>query len=119
MPFFDQSAETMPRAQLSSLQYQKLRAMLEGVWERNAFYTAKLKTAHLTPEEIRSLDDLRCLPLTTKNEIVCDQLDHPPFGTNTTYPLKSYIRFHQTSGMTGSPFRVLDTEESWDWWARC
>ena len=119
MPFFDQTTETMPRSQLRSLQYQKLRAMLEGIWERNAFYTAKIKAANLTPDDIRSLDDLRCLPFTTKHEIVGDQFAHPPFGTNTTYPLKSYIRFHQTSGTTGSPFRVLDTEESWDWWGRC
>ena len=119
MPFFDQATETMPRSQLNTLQHQKLRAMLEGTWERNVFYTAKIKAAHLTPDDIRSLDDLRCLPFTTKHEIVGDQLAHPPFGTNTTYPLKSYIRFHQTSGTTGSPFRVLDTEESWDWWGRC
>jgi len=119
MPFFDQTTETMPRPQLSSLQYQKLRVMLEGIYERNAFYTAKIKAANITPDDIRSLDDLRRLPITTKHEIVGDQLAHPPFGTNTTYPLKSYIRFHQTSGTTGVPFRVLDTEESWDWWGRC
>ena len=119
MPFFDQTTETMPRSQIKLLQYQKLRAMLEEIWERNTFYTQKFKAAQITPGDIRSLDDLHLLPLTTKHEIVSDQLAHPPFGTNTTYPLKSYIRFHQTSGTTGVPFRVLDTEESWHWWGRC
>jgi phenylacetate-CoA ligase len=119
MPFFDQAVETMPRAQLNALQHQKLRTMLEGIWERNAFYTAKLKAAHLAPDDLRSLDDLRRLPFTTKHEIVGDQLAHPPFGTNLSYPIQAYIRFHQTSGTTGVPFRVLDTEESWDWWGRC
>jgi phenylacetate-CoA ligase len=119
MPIFDQATETLPRPQLDSLQHQKLKSMLEGIWERNAFYTTKIKAAHLAPDDIRSLDDLRRLPFTTKHEIVSDQINNQPFGTNTTYPLKSYIRFHQTSGTTGSPFRVLDTEESWAWWGRC
>lgn len=109
----------MPRSKMGLLQYQKLRAMLEEIWERNAFYTEKIKAAHLAPDDIRSLDDLQRLPLTTKYEIISDQLAHPPFGTNTTYPLNAYIRFHQTSGTTGVPFRVLDTAESWDWWGRC
>ena len=44
----------------------------------------------------------------------------PPYGTNLTYPLERYVKLHQTSGTTGkAPIRVLDTEESWDWWARC
>lgn len=119
MPFFDQSLETAPRSQINFLQLQKLKGMLEGIWERNKFYTTKMKEANLKPDDIRSLDDLRRLPLTTKHELVSDQLEHPPFGNNVTYDLKKYVRFHQTSGTTGSPFRVLDTEESWDWWGQC
>ena len=48
-----------------------------------------------------------------------DQLAHPPFGRNLTYPLNHYVRLHQTSGTTGQPLKVLDTQESWDWWADC
>ena len=48
-----------------------------------------------------------------------DQAAHPPFGTNLTYPLDRYVRVHQTSGTSGAPLRWLDTQESWDWWARC
>ncbi len=119
MPFFDQPIETAPRSQINFLQQQKLQATLEGIWERNKFYTAKMKAANIKPDDIHTLADLRRLPLTTKHELVNDQLDHPPFGTNVTYDLKKYIRLHQTSGTTGSPFRVLDTEESWDWWGLC
>ncbi len=46
-------------------------------------------------------------------------MDNPPYGTNLTFPLELYTRIHQTSGTTGEPLRCLDTEESWDWWARC
>ena len=65
-------------------------------------------------------DEFRALPFTTKTELAEDQLACPPYGTNLTYPLERYIKFHQTSGTTGkAPIRWLDTEESWDWWARC
>jgi len=50
---------------------------------------------------------------------VDDQASNPPFGTNRTYALERYVRVHQTSGTSGSPLRWLDTQESWEWWARC
>ena len=51
-----------------------------------------------------------------KDELVADQAAHPPFGTNLTYEPGRYTRFHQTSGTTGPPLRVLDTAEDWEWW---
>ncbi|MGH2522506.1 MAG: phenylacetate--CoA ligase family protein [Anaerolineales bacterium] len=116
---FDKTTETLPRERLASLQVEKLQSLLDELWERNAFYTAKMKAAGVRPEAIRSLADLSRLPLTTKHELMADQAAHSPFGSNLTYPLSDYIRYHQTSGTTGAPLRVLDTEESWDWWARC
>jgi len=56
---------------------------------------------------------------TTKAELSEDQAAHPPFGTNLTYPIERYVRLHQTSGTTGSPLRLLDTQESWEWWGEC
>src|SRR5262249_29614536 len=44
---------------------------------------------------------------------------HPPFGTNLTFPLSRYTRIHQTSGTMGSPLKWLDTPESWSWWLDC
>ena len=119
MRYFDQVTETVSRERLASLQLQKLQVMLEELWDRNAFYTEKLKTAGVGPGDVRTLADLTRLPLTTKHELTTDQAAHPPFGTNLTYPVEAYIRYHQTSGTTGAPLRVLDTEESWDWWGRC
>ncbi len=119
MPFFDQATEALPREQIAALQLQKLQAMLAELWGKNAFYTNKMKAVGVEPTDIRSLDDLTRLPMTVKSELTEDQAAHPPFGTNTTYPLEDYVRFHQTSGTTGVPLRVLDTNESWDWWARC
>lgn len=42
MRYFDRPTETMPREQLQSLQLEKLRAMLDQLYGRNRFYTAKL-----------------------------------------------------------------------------
>jgi phenylacetate-CoA ligase len=52
-------------------------------------------------------------PFTTKRELIRDQLAHPPYGSNLTFPLERYTRCHQTSGSTGAPLRWLDTPESW------
>jgi phenylacetate-CoA ligase len=45
-----------------------------------------------------------------------DQAAHGPFGHNLTYPIEQYVRFHQTSGTTGVPLKVPDTEAGWQWW---
>jgi phenylacetate-CoA ligase len=55
------------------------------------------------------------VPFTTKAELAADQKFHPPYGSNLTYPLKSYHRFHQTSGTSGQPMMWLDDKGGWDW----
>ncbi|SVD22163.1 uncharacterized protein METZ01_LOCUS375017, partial [marine metagenome] len=119
MRYFDHSLETMPRKAFQTLQIEKLRSMLQKIYGRNQFYTKKLDKERVSHEEIRTLDDLVKLPLTNKAELMHDQQDVPPFGSNTTFPEAAYSRFHQTSGTTGTPLRVLDTPESWEWWGRC
>src|SRR3990170_4969776 len=119
MTYFDPAVETMSREQLRSLQLDKLRAVLDQIYGRNRFYTAKLNDAGFAPGSLGSLDDLARLPFTTKRELVQAQADAPPIGTNATFPESAYSRLHQTSGTTGEPLRVVDTPESWDWWGRC
>lgn len=117
--YFDEATETMPRPQLAALQLEKLQAMMAELWGRNQFYTSKWKAAGVQPSDIRSLEDLARLPMTTKSELMEDQAAHGPFGTNLTYPVDAYVRMHQTSGTTGEPLKVMDTDASWDWWGRC
>ncbi len=116
--FYDEKTETLPREQLAQLQTQKLQAMLAKIYGKNEFYTIKLEQAGFQPGDLKSLDDLQHLPLTTKSELVEDQAA-TGFAANLTYPFSAYTRFHQTSGTTGKPLRVFDTAESWDWWGRC
>jgi len=119
MTYFDPTTETLPREQLAALQLSKLQAMAQELWGRNRFYTEKWKRAGLQPDDLKSLDDLARLPLTTKHELMEDQAAHGPFGHNLTYPIEQYVRFHQTSGTTGVPLKVPDTEAGWQWWGRC
>lgn len=108
------------RDELVESQLRRLREMLVPILRDNAFYREKLTGAGLSsPGDVRTLDDYRRLPLTTKAELSADQDGHPPYGSNLTYCLREYIRVHQTSGTTGRPLRWLDTRQSWDWFAGC
>ncbi|MCZ6633854.1 MAG: phenylacetate--CoA ligase family protein [bacterium] len=112
--------ETLDRGALEGLQLQKLQEILALVLKQNPFYQQKLRAAGIhQPEDVQTLADYRRLPFTTKAELSADQDAHRPYGTNLTFPLEHFIRIHQTSGTTGKPLRWLDTEESWDWFARC
>ena len=113
--FFDPVAETLERPRLRELQLRRLQELFEEILPRNGFYARKFGGQRIT-----GWDDFARLPFTTKAEITEDQARNPPYGTNLTYPLERYTKLHQTSGTTGkAPIRVLDTEQSWDWWARC
>src|SRR5207237_1567039 len=89
-----------------SARFDQMRAVLV---ERNRFYGAKLK-------DISQFEEIS---FTTKQQLVEDQEQNPPYGTNLTFPLEDYVRIHQTSGTAGKPVLWLDTKESWDWWLAC
>ena len=110
--------ETAPRSLIEEHQVARLQLGLTRILPHNHFYQEKLFKDRNTITMER-LEDLALFPFTTKRELVADQQQHPLFGNNLTYPLRDYIRMHQTSGTTGQPLRVLDTQESWDWWADC
>src|SRR5471030_3226026 len=65
------------------------------------------------------LDDWQRLPFTTKDELLANQAEHPPYGELLTCPLERCTRLHQTSGTTGAPLRWLDTPANWDWMLGC
>ena len=112
--YLDRKLETLPRPALRQHQSRRLQKLLAEVLKSNRFYQRKLRAAGIRKPV--PLSRLAELPFTTKAELSADQAAHPPFGTNLTYPLKNYIRMHQTSGTTGAPMRWLDTPESWHAW---
>src|SRR5712692_9283927 len=99
-------------------QWRVLGGQLPWLYYSNPFYRRKWADAGL--KDMRDVavdrDGLRTLPFTTKADLSLDQKEHPPYGTNLSYPLDRFIRVHQTSGTTGKPLRILDTAESWQWW---
>jgi phenylacetate-CoA ligase len=119
----DPALETMPREAIAAHQWRRFRAMAAELLDPaggNPFIRAKWRAAGIASvDDVKSRDDFRRLPFTTKREVADDQAANPPFGTNLTYPLDRYTRVHQTSGTTGAPLRWLETAESWEWWARC
>ncbi len=115
MAYFDPIEETLSTEAIVALQRTKLAATLPVVLAANPFYQRKL--AGCVFDAAR--DPMDRLPFTTRRELEDDQVQHPVYGTNLTYPLERYSRLHQTSGSRGTPLRWLDTRESWQWWARC
>ena len=105
----------LTRAAIREAQLEQLRHLLTELFPGNAFYTRKLEDVGIT-FDVASLEDFSArFPFTSKSELVADQAAHPPYGTNLTYPLNTYTRFHQTSGTAGRPLVWLDTSDSWQW----
>ena len=114
-PFFDLEGETLDRELRAARQLARFQALLDEILPDNRFYASKLAGL----DRVTSWQEFAALPFTRKTEISNDQIANPPFGTNLTYPLDRYVKLHQTSGTSGkAPIRWLDTEQSWQWWAR-
>ncbi|HUQ72985.1 MAG TPA: AMP-binding protein, partial [Planctomycetaceae bacterium] len=96
------------------------REIVAEVAAHNSFWKPRLEAAGLTTASLTSLADLRRLPTLQKSDLVADQVDHPPYGTNLTQPVGAYTRLHQTSGTTtGRPMRWLDTPRNWSGLMEC
>jgi len=91
-------AETMPRAELTALQTQRLRQQVTRAYERVPFYRQALEQRGVHPEDIRALDDIERLPFTVKDDFRTTY----PYGLFAV-PLKEVVRLHASSGTTGKP----------------
>ena len=96
-------------------QLGRLREMIPAVLAGNPFWRGRLN-GNGPP---RDAEEFRRLPLTSNQDLSANLRDRPPFGSNLTYPVARYTKFHQTSGTIGSPLMVLDTARSWEWWCDC
>lgn len=109
------------RADIESLQTERLRALLGELRAGNAFYRDRLAKATLG-EAPALADFVAKMPFTSKMDLVWDREEFPPYGSNLTYPIERYSRFCQSSGTTRGPLPTLDTAGSWsamlDCWDR-
>ena len=109
--------ETLSRSRLEKLQMERLQQTLARCM-RIPFYKQRFAACGLRPEDIRTLDDVRKLPFTTKQDL----RDNYPFGLSAV-PLEEVVRLHSSSGTTGTPTVILHTQHDLDEWsnavARC
>ncbi|MBR6263628.1 MAG: phenylacetate--CoA ligase [Prevotella sp.] len=104
--------ETMPQEELQKLQLSRLQDTVRHCMNA-PFYQEKFAELGITPDDIRTLDDVRKLPFTTKDDL----REHYPFGL-ACVPLRDCTRLHSSSGTTGNPTVVLHTKKDLDEWAK-
>lgn len=111
--YWNRGLECMPRPDLERYQLGKLGEQLAHVHRRSPFYRRKLDAAGIRPGEIRSLDDVRRIPFTEKDELRESQERCPPWGDFGCVGPLDAVRVFQTSGTTGRPVRVMLTRKDW------
>ncbi len=106
--------ESMPIKELQKFQLKKLKETVSWVYQRVPFYKKKFKEMGIKVDDIKHLEDVTKLPLTTK----ADLRDNYPFGL-CAVPLKDVARVHASSGTTGKPTTGPYTAEDVTQWAEC
>jgi phenylacetate-CoA ligase len=111
--YLEPARERASRADMTRLQARRLREQVAHAARHSPFYRRALRAARVDPAKIRTLDDLRRLPFTTKDELKQNQLEHPPWGDVLAVPIADVVRVHLTSATTGRPLAFLDTAADW------
>lgn len=109
---FNIEYETMPREALEAIQIRRLQATLERAYASVPFYRKNFKDAGFMPADIKTLDDLKRIPFTTKQDL----RDNYPFNMFAV-PMSNVVRIHASSGTTGQPTVVGYTLRDVDTWA--
>jgi len=116
--YWNQQIETMPRTDIQKIQLEKLKEQVKYCYENSSFYRKKFDQVGLKPEDIKTLDDLKKIPFTVKNDLK----ENYPYGMVTTKP-EEIVEIHASSGTTGNPIVGAYTKNDMDVWselvARC
>ncbi|WP_418261915.1 phenylacetate--CoA ligase family protein [Eubacterium sp.] len=99
--YFQEDIETASREQINQWQNDGLLDVVKRVYENVPFYRKKMEAVGVTPDDIKSIDDISKLPFLTKDDL----RDAYPYDL-MALPLKDCVRIHSTSGTTGK--RVVD-----------
>ena len=116
-PYFNPEMETLTRSEIQALQLERLQKTVAHCMN-SPFYRKRFQEAGVRPEDIKTLDDIRRIPLTTKQDL----RDTYPFGI-ASIPLRDCVRLHSSSGTTGTPTVILHSQRDLEQWgnavARC
>ena len=110
-PYFNPELETMSRPELEKLQLERLKKTVQHCMN-SEFYQKRFAEMGITPDDIQSLDDVKKLPFTTKEDL----RENYPFGL-ACVPMKDCVRLHSSSGTTGNPTVVLHSQKDLAEWA--
>ena len=111
---WNEPKECMSRDELHHLQSVRLKKMVDRVYHSVEFYRKKMQQMGLEPGDIGSIDDLKLLPFTTKNDL----RDNYPFGLFAV-PQSEVVRVHASSGTTGKATVVGYTRKDIEIWQEC
>ena len=106
------SAETISREGMAALQLERLRGCVARVAANVPMYQGRLGAAGISPEDVRSLNDLARLPFTVKQDL----RDNYPYGLFAV-PMDEVVRLHASSGTTGKMTVVGYTANDIAMWA--
>jgi len=109
--YLHKELETMTRPEIEKLQLERLQKTVQHCMN-SPFYRQRFEENDIKPQDIKSLEDLKKIPFTTK----ADLRDTYPFGI-ASVPLDKAVRLHSSSGTTGNPTVILHTQKDLDEWA--
>ncbi|MEM5786103.1 MAG: phenylacetate--CoA ligase [Syntrophobacteraceae bacterium] len=109
---YNMEYETMPREALEAIQLRRLRETVERVYATVPFYRRKFEEAGVRPGDIQTLQDMKHLPFTTKQDL----RDNYPYDMFAV-PMDNVVRIHASSGTTGKPTVVGYTARDIQVWA--
>jgi phenylacetate-CoA ligase len=114
MKYWNPYLETLDRQELNQIELSYFRNILSFAKEHSILYRDKMKD--IDPGSIKTLEDIKHLPLTDKEELRKYQEMPPyPYGGVLGRNIEEVTTFRQTSGTTGKPVYVPETYESWQW----
>lgn len=110
--YWNKKMETATRDELRKHQLKLLKEQVKYCYENMAFYRNKFKSAGITPDDIKTLEDAQKIPFTVKNDL----RDNYPFGMLAVH-LDDVVEIHASSGTTGNPVVGAYTTNDMDVWA--
>lgn len=112
--YYNPEIETASKEFIQTLQSQRLSATVKRVYDNVPFYREKMLAAGITPDDIQTVEDLKKLPFSYKQDL----RDTYPYGLFAV-PLKDVVRLHASSGTTGKQIVVGYTANDMEVWDTC
>ncbi len=112
MQYWNPTFECMSRDKMIEVQTERLINTVKRVYYNVPFYRNKMQKANIEPGDIKSLEDLKKLPFTNKQDL----RDTYPYGMFAV-PMSEIVRIHASSGTTGKQTVVGYTRKDLDTWA--